>query len=64
MYKREFDLEDEELQEHSCVDFNTRGSSKVEAYQDEPLADTEWLNNYRREAERNRTQQQENMRKM
>ena len=61
MYKREFDLKDEELQKHSSVDFNTLGNSKVEAYQ---VIDGMWLNHYRRETERNRTQQQENMRKM
>ena len=61
MYKREFDLEDEE---HSSEEANTLDNNNVEAYQDEPLADEEWLNNYTRETEQNQIQQQENMRRM
>ena len=61
MYKHEFDLEDEE---HSSEEANTLDNNNVEAYQDEPLADEEWLNNYTRETEQDQIQQQENMRRM
>ena len=61
MYKREFDLEDEE---HSSEEANTLDNNNVEAYQDEPLADEEWLNNYTRETEQDQIQQQENMQRM
>ena len=60
-YKHEFDLEDEE---HSSEEANTLDNNNVEAYQDEPLADEEWLNNYTRETEQDQIQQQENMRRM
>ena len=60
MYKREFDLEDEE---HSSEEANTLDNN-AEAYQDEPLADEEWLNNYTRKTEQDQIQQQENMRRM
>ena len=61
MYNRECDLEDEE---HSSEEAKTLGYSNVEAYQDEPLADQDWLDNYARETEQDRLQQQENMRRM
>ena len=61
MYKREFDLEHEE---HSSQEANTLDNNNVEAYQDEPLADEEWLNNYTRETEQDQIQQQENMQRM
>ena len=61
MYKGEFDLEDEE---HSSEEANTLDNNNVEAYQDEPLADEEWLNNYTRETEQDQIQQQENMQRM
>ena len=60
MYNREFYLEDE----HSSEEAKTLGNSNVEAYQDEPLADQDWLDNYARETEQDRLQQQENMRRM
>ena len=62
MYRREFDLEDEE---HSPEDVNTIGEcSKFKAYKDEPLTDKKWLRNYERETGEERRQIEENTRRM
>ena len=55
MYRRELDLEDEE---HSSAVGTDHGDDDFdcgqEAYQNEPLADEAWLENYERETEEKR----------
>lgn len=62
MYRREFDLENEE---HSPEDVNTIGEySDFEACEDEPLADENWKRNFEWETGEERRQIEENTRRM